>query len=168
MSSSSERWPATALAFAAFLVGVLYAAVSAYWGVGGTALLDTIGGTLEREGRAGNAGVLAVLWVVVVLKLAAARLGPAAVGGPRWVRRTACAAAVILVLYGGTLTVAGLLVQLDLVHATANADHQALRWHAYLWDQWFLVWGLLLTAALTRSRPARTEPAPRRGGPAPP
>jgi len=53
----------------------MYAAVSAYWGLGGTGLLDSIGGTLEREGRAGNAGLLAVLWVTVVLKLLAAILG---------------------------------------------------------------------------------------------
>jgi len=153
---------------AAFLVGVMYAAVSAYWGLGGTGLLDTIGGTLEREGRAGNAGLLAVLWVTVVLKLVAAILGLVAVLGHRRVRprhrqvarRAAWAAALILVFYGGVLTVVGLLVQLDLVHASAKADHKALRWHAYLWDPWFLVWGVLLTAALARSRLARCERRP--------
>jgi len=67
-------------------------------------------------------------------------------------RRAAWAAALILVFYGGVLTVVGLLVQLDLVQASANADHKAPRWHAYLWDPWFLVWGVLLTAALVRSR----------------
>ncbi len=71
---------------AAFSVGVVYAAVSAYWGLGGTGLLDTIGGTLEREGRAGNAGLLAVLWVTVMLKLVAAILGLVAVLGHRRVR----------------------------------------------------------------------------------
>jgi hypothetical protein len=34
----------------------------------------------------------------------------------------------------------------------ASADHRALAWRAYLWDPWFLVWGLLVTAALLRSR----------------
>jgi len=33
-----------------------------------------------------------------------------------------------------------------------GADHRALAWHAYLWDPWFLVWGVLVTAALLRSR----------------
>jgi hypothetical protein len=143
----------------------MYAGISVYWGFGGTRLLDTIGGTLEREGRAGNAGLLAVLWVTVALKLAAASLGLVAVLGPQWVRarhrqlarRAAWAAALILVLYGGVLTIVGLLVQLDLVHASANADHTALRWHAYLWDPWFLVWGVLLAAALARSRVAQCE-----------
>ncbi|HEY2595515.1 MAG TPA: hypothetical protein VGK33_16610 [Chloroflexota bacterium] len=110
------------------MLAALYAAVSAYWGAGGTALLDTIGGTLEREGRARSAGLLAVVWLTVLLKLAA----------------------VVLVLYGGVLTLIGLLVQADVVHASAHADHTALRWHAFLWDPWFLLWGLLLAAALTR------------------
>jgi len=151
-------------------VGVLYAAVSAYWGLGGTGLVDTIGGTLEREGRAGSAGLLTVLWVTVVVKLVVASLGLAAVLGHRWVRprqrqlarRAASTAALILVLYGGVLTVAGLLVQLDLVHASANADHKALRWHAFLWDPWFLVWGLLLAGALARPRVARSKQGPGR------
>ncbi len=39
-----------------------------------------------------------------------------------------------------------------LIGTPANADHRALAWHAYLWDAWFLVWGLLVTAALLRSR----------------
>lgn len=52
------------------------------------------------------------------------------------------------------LTLVGLLVQADVIHATRDADHRALAWHAYLWDPWFLGWGLLLTAALWRSRAA--------------
>ena len=46
----------------AFAVGILYAAVSVYWGIGGTWLLDTVGGSLERRGRAGDAGVLLAVW----------------------------------------------------------------------------------------------------------
>jgi hypothetical protein len=159
-STASSRL-AWILACAAGLVGALYAAVSVYWGVGGTALLDTIGGALERAGRARTAGVLVVLWVTVVLKLVAVVVGLLATAPPQWlsqtryrvVRRVAWLAAGILVLYGGVLTVIGLLVQADIVHASADADQKALRWHAFLWDPWFLVWGLLLAAALALSRP---------------
>ncbi len=76
--------PEWMLACAAGLLGALYAAVSAYWGVGGTALLDTIGGTLEREGRGRAAGVLAVVWITVILKLAASGIGLLAVAQPQW------------------------------------------------------------------------------------
>jgi hypothetical protein len=155
-------------ACAAAAAGALYAAVSAYWGAGGTALLDTIGGTLEREGRAHSVGLLVVVWITVLLKLAAAGIGLIAVSEPRWLssrwwrlaRRVAWLVAVALVLYGGVLTSIGLLVQADIVHASAHADHKALRWHAFLWDPWFLVWGLLLAAALTITQPSRLGSGP--------
>lgn len=67
-------------------------------------------------------------------------------------RGAAWLAAAVLVVYGGVLTLIGLLVQADIVHAAAHANHKALRWHAFLWDPWFLVWGLLLATALALSR----------------
>jgi hypothetical protein len=151
---------AVAAAWMALLVGALYAAMSAYWALGGTGLLYTVGGTLEREGLAGDPSLIAVLWVTVALKLIASLLGPIAVvvrlpvrpRHRRLARRAAWATAVICVAYGGVLTLDGLLVQLNVVHRWANSDDVALRWHAYLWDPWFLFWGLLLAFALVRSR----------------
>ncbi|MGI8700380.1 MAG: DUF3995 domain-containing protein, partial [Nocardioidaceae bacterium] len=95
----------------------------------------------------------------VLLKLTAAGLGLAAVlprvPPGRLVIVLAWAAAAALVAYGGVLTIVDLLVQADVIHASLNAEHRALAWHAYLWDPWFLAWGLLLAAALWRSRSAR-------------
>jgi hypothetical protein len=169
--STASRPPAWIVASAAAVLGVLYAAVSAYWGAGGTALLDTIGGTLEREARAQTAGLLALVWTTVALKLTASSIGLLAVAQPRWlsprrcrvVRSAAWLAAVVLVLYGGVLTSIGLLVQADIVHASAHADHKALRWHAFVWDPWFLVWGLLLATSLTLTRRPSTDRLRRRG-----
>jgi len=42
---------------AAVFVGLLYAAISVYWGLGGTWLLNTVGGSLQK--RAGDASVVA-------------------------------------------------------------------------------------------------------------
>ena len=166
--STASRKPAWILACAGAALGVLYAAVSAYWGAGGTALLDTIGGMLEREGRAHKPGLLAVVWTTVALKLTASGIGLLAVAQPHWlsprwcrvVRAAAWLAAVVLVLYGGVLTSVGLLVQADIVHASTHADHKALQWHAFLWDPWFLVWGLLLATALTLTRRPSTDRPP--------
>jgi hypothetical protein len=140
----------------AAMVGLAYAGVSAYWGSGGTALIGTVGGTLERQGLAHDSLLLAVVWVSVVLKLVAAALGLLAIGlrdrqRRRWTRVLGWVAAGILTVYGGVLTAVGLAVQADLLHASAGADHRALRWHAFLWDPWFLGWGLLLVVALTAS-----------------
>jgi hypothetical protein len=63
----------------ALVVGLLYAAISVYWGLGGTWLLNTVGGSLEKQGRAGNAGVMFAVWAAVILKVIAAGLPLAAV-----------------------------------------------------------------------------------------
>ena len=59
----------------------------------------------------------------------------------------------ILILYGGVLTAAGLLVQGGVIASGAHADHRALAWHAYLWDPLFLGWGLLVLMVLATTRP---------------
>jgi uncharacterized membrane protein len=147
------------------IVGLLYAAVSAYWGLGGTWLLDTVGGSLEEQARAGNPGVMLAVWAAVVLKMIAAVLPLTALRGlftparDRTVWVLAWAEAAILTLYGLVQSTAGLLVQADVIHASATADHRALAWHAYLWDPWFLVWGLLVAAALLRGRYRRSHNA---------
>ena len=74
-------------------------------------------------------------------------------------RALAWAEAGILTIYGLVLSGAGWLEQSGVISPPASADHRALAWHAYLWDPWFLFWGVLVTAALLRSRqPARPEP----------
>jgi Protein of unknown function (DUF3995) len=146
-------------AWAAFAVGLLYAAISVYWGLGGTWLLDTVGASLAQPGRSASAVVVLAVWCAVGLKVIASVLPLLAVGvgaarsrWPRPIRALAWVEAAILTLYGLILTAIGLLVQAGLIGTQASADHRALAWHAYLWDPWFLVWGLLVTAALLRSR----------------
>lgn len=157
------------LAYAALVVGLLYAAVSVYWAAGGTALLDTVGGALEQGGRTGDQGVVILVWAAVVLKLIACGLPLLAVhrlGSPIWQRIVATLAwieAAVLFSYGLTLTTAGLLVQAGVITAGADADHRALAWHAYLWDPWFLVWGLLVVLALLRAREHGSSSARWRG-----
>jgi hypothetical protein len=155
------QWPARA----ALAVGLAYAGISGYWAAGGTWLLDTVGRSLAAGGPGGAAAAAA--WaaaglkvIAAVLPLLAASRAAAAMPAPRrrLLRVLAWAQAVILTLYGLILTGAGLLVQSGLVSAGTGADHRALAWHAYLWDPWFLLWGLLVTAALIRSRPAAAFP----------
>lgn len=149
---------AVTLARAAAILGLLHAAFSVYWALGGTWLLDTIGGSLEAGGRAGDPLVRALVWAAVVMKLIAVIAGLIAVspdlrGRSRWLTRfVAWSAAVILTLYGGILTGVGLLVQTGIIPAAPDANHRALAWHTFLWDPWFLLWGLGLGLALWYSR----------------
>lgn len=157
--------PAVQAAWVAVVLGTGHALVSAYWAAGGTALLDTIGGDLERRAREGHAGLAAAIWAVAALKLGVAVAAPvlAGVGAarlPAWTRgrvprRLGWVAAVTLTLYGGALTLPGLLVQAGAIDAAADADDKALAWHAYLWDPWFLLWGIAFVVSLWLSR---TEP----------
>jgi hypothetical protein len=145
--------------WAAFAIGLLYAAISVYWGAGGTWLLDTVGSGLGK-GHGGSALVVFAVWLAVGLKVIAAVLPLLAVSAnssirSRWsrlIRALAWIEALILTVYGLAWTAVGLLVQAGVIGTSASADHRALEWHAYLWDPWFLVWGLLVTAALLRSR----------------
>jgi hypothetical protein len=152
--------PGRRLGQIACVVGLAYAAVSVYWAAGGTWLLSTVGAGLGKPGQADGTLIVVAVWAAAVLKLAAAILPLTATGRPSGqaaaVRRSrlrllAWAEAVILTGYGLVLTAAGLLVQTGLVASAAGADHQALAWHAYLWDPWFLLWGVLVAAALVRS-----------------
>ncbi|HEX6423089.1 MAG TPA: DUF3995 domain-containing protein [Acidimicrobiales bacterium] len=150
-------------AVTAAALGVGHALVSLYWALGGTGLLDTIGGDLERWGRERRPPLVAGLWAVVAVKLVVALVAPvlAGVGAgrlPPWFRTGVAralgwVAAVTLVAYGGVLTIVGLAVQSGAIDATADADHRALAWHAYLWDPWFLLWGLAFCASLWATRP---------------
>lgn len=162
------------LAQIACIVGLVFAAASFYWALGGTWLLSTVSASLAEKSRTGEANLLLGAWVPGGLKVLAAlvpllalhRLTKSSWDRALWA--LASLEAGILTLYGMVLTTAGWLVQADLLHASADADHRALAWHAYLWDPWFLIWGLLVTAALLRSRHLRSQPTTGRGPDGPP
>ena len=154
---------AVVAAIIAATLGVASAAMSAYWALGGTALLDTVGGEIERWGRERSAGVVAALGVITVAKLVAA-VAPLVLVGvgarrlPAWTRARPARAvgwtvAVGLTVYGGLLTVVGLLVEAGVIDAANDADESAIAWHAYFWDPWFVLWGGAFIVAMWRSRP---------------
>jgi hypothetical protein len=154
-------------------LGTASAAVRAYWALGGEALLDTVGGEIERWGRERSAGVVVALWVIVVLKLVGAVAPPVFVGVaadhlPAWTRSgptrpLGWGVAVGLTVYGGVVSVAGLLVEAGAIDASDDADEHALAWHAYGWDPWFALWGAAFVVAMWRSRPHSSKQASRTG-----
>src|ERR1700733_12059761 len=117
MTTPTADQTATRLARTASALMLVSAAISAYWAVGGTGLLDTVGGSIARWGRDGGAGVRLALTSIVVLKPIAAWLPVRAVQAPRprTVRRLAWLEAAILTVYGGALTGTGLAVQTGVI-----------------------------------------------------
>lgn len=124
-------------------------------------MLDTVGGSVERWGRERSFAVFVVLVAVAGLKLSiavAAPLAARAIDAPAWTagrvpRLLSWVAATTLVVYGGVLTVGGLLVQSGVIDGSLDADRHALAWHTWFWDPWFLLWGAAFAAALWRTRP---------------
>jgi hypothetical protein len=154
-------WPiglATVLAFAS-------AAVSLYWTLGGTALLDTVGGAIEDLARDGGPGATAVALAAVLAKLLAGLLGLGLIHPPatrvrrRLVTWLSGVAGVVLVLWGGANVLVGGLVLAEVITPGEVADRRALRWHVFLWDLWFLVWGAALVYALLELRRRRAGAA---------
>jgi len=116
------RWAA----WGALAVGLLNAAVSAYWALGGTAGLDSLGGQLEQMAHARQRLPLLALWVVVAVKIAAAALGVMLLRAesPGWRRLLLTGtwiAAGVLVVYGGTLVAGQTLVVTGVVQASPAA-----------------------------------------------
>jgi hypothetical protein len=147
------RW-----AYLAAVLAVGSAAISLYWMLGGTGLLDTVGGEIEDLARERSAGTVAALGVAVVAKLLGAAIALSLV--QRWGERFGLRARRLLAtiggaglaLYGGALVVAGALVLAGAIEPDGDVDEYALRWHVFLWDLWFLVWGVALVAAARVSR----------------
>lgn len=151
-SPAAARWPAMGAAVLAFAS----AAVSLFWTLGGTLGLDTVGGALEDLARERSLGALA-LGVATVLAKAAAGVLALALLRPPPVRRRGLllatgAASAVLVLWGGANVVIGGLVLGGAIVPSTPVDEHALRWHVFLWDLWFLVWGALLALAVARAR----------------
>jgi hypothetical protein len=168
-SATSRRGMLPALAGLA--VGLAYAAIIVYWAAGGRWLLNTVGISLSQPAQARHLAALLAVWGAAAVKAVAAVLPLLAIGvWPRTanggVRRLARVLtwieAAILVGYGLVLTASGLLVQVGVIKAAAHADRLAMKWHAYLWDPWFLIWGIFVFLALWRSRPASQDHLPGR------
>ena len=144
-------------AYGSASLALLYAGVSAYWTLGGTALLSTVGGPLEELARHPTAAAVGLGAAVTAAKLGGAGLSLALIQarGPRLPQRlliwAAGAAAAVLTLYGGLLVVVGALALLGLFGPPPQ-DATALRWHVGVWDLWVLLWGLLLGAAVWQRR----------------
>lgn len=140
---------------AAAAAGCLHAAFSAYWALGGTWLLDTVGQwavrlATEAPGRAGLAlgavTVVKLLAALLPLAWSAGRLRPA----PAW-RRLLAVGGWALAAYGGLNVLVSWAVLSGVLETHGDFDRTAQLGHAALWDPLFLVWGLCLATGVRRS-----------------
>jgi len=147
------------LAYAAAAMAVLSALPSVFWTLGGTLLLDTVGGSIEELARARSVAALVLGAAAALAKFGAAVLALALVQpwgrrGPDCLLLAANAVvSVVLITWGGANVLMGSLSLAGVVTAD-GLDERALRWHVFVWDLWFLVWGVVLALALAAVRRA--------------
>lgn len=146
------------------LVGVVavlaftHAAVTAFWTLGGTLLLDTVGAPFEDLAREHSLSSFALGCAVVLLKATAALLALALLGtGDGRLRRRMLltangAAATILIAWGGVSILIGALLLGGVITPDGSLNEHVQRWHVFFWDPWFVVWGALLALAAARYR----------------
>jgi hypothetical protein len=151
------------LAYAACAWALAFAAIGFYWAAGGTALLDTIGGEIERRTRARDPDLIAVGWATNGLKVIAAVLVLALVRtfGERLPRRPIAGlvaiGGVLLVLYETAELVQHLLMAVAVIDR-GGLDDTAVYGHLLLWDPWWILGGVFFALAGWRSRRVR-DPA---------
>ncbi len=127
-----------------------FAAVSIYWGLGGTAGVDTLGGRIEELAVARDPVIVTLVWVTGLLKVAGGVLALALVRPwgnrlpRRWLVRGAWAGAVLLTVYGLVQVTSVALVALGVLTPSEPVEPLVLWWRLLLWEPWFLVWGVLL------------------------
>ena len=132
--------------------GLAFAAISFYWGSGGTLGVDTVWGSLGMSPAQKTVLIIAA-WVTGFLKVFAAALALALVTKwgtrlpPRAIAFLGWAAAVLLTLYGGVNVFAEALTAAGVVKPAQPVDWKPLLWHLYLWDMSFLIWGILFGLA---------------------
>jgi len=152
---SSRATAATVSAYAAAAAAFAYALVSAYWALGGPALISTVGGYVTQLAHRGEAAAVLLTLGAAAAKAAGGLLALALVRPwgqviPRgWLRAGSAGASALLVVYGGLNVLLGALVLSGVIHPAGSVDRTALRWHVGVWDLWFLVWGILLAVATT-------------------
>lgn len=149
------------LAYLASALAIASAAASVFWTLGGTWLLDTVGGSIEELARTRSPSALALGTAASLAKVGAALLALALVRP--WGRHLPLRvlvganmfASVVLVTWGGVNVLAGALALAGAVSPADGLDERALRWHVFVWDLWFLLWGAALALALMGFRRAK-------------
>jgi hypothetical protein len=166
---SGRATSATVTAYAAAAAAFAYALVSAYWALGGHALISTVGGYAAQVAHQKGAAPVLLALGAAAAKAAGGRLALALIRPwgrviPRgWLRAGSAGASALLVVYGGLYVLLGALVLSGAIHPAGSVDRTALRWYVGVWDLWFLVWGILLALA-TAGYWRRTVTGPPRDG----
>ena len=168
-TSQPGAWPGPWAGYTAAAWAFAFAIPSLLWSSGLRVGVRSVGRDLPSYTWSNHPGVLALVLLTALLKLAGALFALALVR-PSWPlprRRLTLTGgyllAGLLLLYGLQDIVLPGLVEAHAIAAPGNPDWYALRWHLILWGPYFAAWGLLLAlATLHYQRTPRDRTADRR------
>ena len=154
--NNPSRWAVWA-AYGACGWAFLFAALSFYWALGGTAGADTVSPEIVQLARAHVPWVIAVLWITAIIKVgsgfvALALIQPWGRIVPRWALLIlAWGAGTLLFVHGGLFFAVGVLALSGAIRV--STPETLLHWYTFLWGPWWLIGGtLFLIAAWIYSR----------------
>lgn len=128
----------------------LFAAMSIYWALGGTAGINTI--SLGQE-LAGEPWFITILWLTSILKICGGVLALALVQswGQQLPRRlvliVAWGVSVLLVLHGSDFMIQGALTEGGFIGLPAPAAWTTTHWQTFIWGPWWLLGGAAFCVA---------------------
>jgi len=145
-----SRWVG-GVAYAACGWAFVFAALSFYWALGGTAGADTVSPAIVRLARAHVPWVIAALWISAILKVfsgfvALAMVHPSCSMVPRWILLILVwGAGTLLFVHGGLFFAVGVLALSGTIRVSTPAT--LLHWYTFLWGPWWLIGGILFLIA---------------------
>ncbi len=148
--SKLSRW-AVWVAYGACGWAFLFAALSFYWALGGTAGADTVSPEIVQLARAHVPWFIAVLWITAILKVfsgfvALALIQPWGRMVPSWILLIlAWGAGTLLFVHGGLFFAVGVLALSGAI--SVRTPETVLRWDTFLWGPWWLIGGILFLLA---------------------
>jgi hypothetical protein len=128
----------------------VFSVISIYWGLGGTFGMETVGEGMLELALSGDAQLMLINWVSVVGKIGLGLLVLALLrnwGGDglrRLLRIGLWIGGILMLLYGGlNLIQHVLMVTGNVPIASLLGTPEAVRWHIFLWDPWWMLGGIL-------------------------
>ena len=150
-----ETWAA----YAACVWALLFALMSFYWALGGQLGLNTLGAGIRA--LAHDPGFVAIVWLTGIAKVIGGLFALTLVRPwahwlpPIWKLALAWIGGAGLALYGGVNLIVEWLVVVGVIQMNGLEVTEGIRWHAWLWDPWWLLGGVLFLLAAWRYRRSR-------------
>lgn len=162
-ASPTRSWSSIWAGYAASVWALVFALLSFYWALGGTAGLESVSPTTVEFVRTGSSVAVATVLATGILKLLGGVFALALVRpwGGKFPRRgllvSGYAGAIVLAVHGADFLLRGALWQLGFLSVPETVDSAVITGYTFLWGPWWLLGGLLFGVATWNYSRQRTD-----------